>query len=577
MDPSETYDVAILGSGLASATLAAILARHGLSVLMLEAGSHPRFAIGESVVPEFGALAETLAGRFDVPELRWLSNFQRVRHHVSGNCGIKRNFTFLHHRDGAEPAKTDWCQFQTMTHPIGPDSHLYRPDVDAWLTALAVRYGVTYRERSAVRDPDADVELAEDHVALRVGERTCRARFLVDGSGYNSVLARKRALRVADPDFHTNSRTLFTHMVGVGTVADARPEGAAIPVPSPPDQGTLHHIFEGGWFWIIPFSNHDLAVNPVCSVGLTLDRKLHPDDDRDPEEEFFAFVERFPVVRRQLAGARAVRSWVKTRRLQYQSTGMVGDRWCLLPHSTAFLDPLYSGGLVFALLGVAHVAAALIERKETDDPCPPALKAYEEHIGANLRQFDKLVHGSYVAFRSPDLFNAWFRFWAVGNYHGSASRIAMNMRPAAGDDAALRAELLQPPYRRTQGSDDPRVAALVDEGYEVLAAVDRGEREPEAAVGELFEILGRGRDWIPPQFHIDRPEPRTLASFTVFPLLAIQAWGKWRAPVDMRPIYYSVGPLFFWELTKSMFTEGWRGLCAFLRVFRAAHFSRGRG
>ena len=60
--PPPVYDVAILGSGLASATLATVLARHKLSVLMLESGSHPRFAIGESVVPEFGALAQVLAG-----------------------------------------------------------------------------------------------------------------------------------------------------------------------------------------------------------------------------------------------------------------------------------------------------------------------------------------------------------------------------------------------------------------------------------------------------------------------------------------------------------------------------------
>ena len=55
------YDVAIVGSGLGGSTLATILARAGLQVLLLEAGSHPRFAIGESVVPEFSMRAKLLA------------------------------------------------------------------------------------------------------------------------------------------------------------------------------------------------------------------------------------------------------------------------------------------------------------------------------------------------------------------------------------------------------------------------------------------------------------------------------------------------------------------------------------
>ena len=154
------YDAAILGSGLAGSTLAAILARQGFSVLLLESGAHPRFAVGESVVPEFGARARIMAEAFDVPELKFLSNFQLVRHHVSANCGIKRNFSFLIHREGTEHQADDSCQFQTMTYPLGPDSHMYRPDLDAWLTALAIKYGADYHERTAV----SDLVIADDGV-----------------------------------------------------------------------------------------------------------------------------------------------------------------------------------------------------------------------------------------------------------------------------------------------------------------------------------------------------------------------------------------------------------------------------
>src|SRR5690606_3988461 len=87
----DDYDVAIAGSGLGGSTLACILARRGLRVLLLEAGTHPRFAVGESLVPEFGARVRILADLYDVPEIGHLSNFQSVRHHISANSGVKRN------------------------------------------------------------------------------------------------------------------------------------------------------------------------------------------------------------------------------------------------------------------------------------------------------------------------------------------------------------------------------------------------------------------------------------------------------------------------------------------------------
>ena len=53
-------------------------------------------------------------------------------------------------------------------------------------------------------------------------------------------------------------------------------------------------------------------------------------------------------------------------------------------------------------------------------------------------------------------------------------------------------------------------------------------------------------------------------------------WGRRNAPEDMREIFYGTGPRFFWELTKSLAREGWRGLSSFLRVVVDAHYSRGR-
>jgi len=90
------YDVIIIGSGISGS----ILARHGVRTLMIDAGRHPRFTVGESMIPNTSHLLKLMSVRYDVPELEYVSTFRSLRRHVTTSMGMKRNFSFVHHTRG---------------------------------------------------------------------------------------------------------------------------------------------------------------------------------------------------------------------------------------------------------------------------------------------------------------------------------------------------------------------------------------------------------------------------------------------------------------------------------------------
>ena len=278
-----THDVAILGSGIAGSMLGAILARNGVKVLLIDAASHPRFAVGESTIPHLLVNLQIMATRYGVPEIATLTSVKTCTSEISNTFGVKRHFGFMLHRPGEEPDPRESNLFATP-RVLNQSSHLFRQDSDAYMFRTAAKYGCDTRQNYRVLDvaPDADavVLTGQDGVEYR-------ARYLVDASGFRSVLAGKLELRETPCRFKHHSRSLFTHMIGV------RPFDEVVDHPKedrPPvrwHEGTMHHTFERGWFWIIPFDNYPESRNPLCSVGLTFDPRLYPRPaDMTPEEEF---------------------------------------------------------------------------------------------------------------------------------------------------------------------------------------------------------------------------------------------------------------------------------------------------
>ncbi|CAO5176773.1 Monodechloroaminopyrrolnitrin halogenase PrnC [Frankia sp. AiPs1] len=485
------YSVAILGSGIAGSTLANILARHGHSVLLVDSGSHPRFALGESTIGETTYLLKLLAERFDVPELAHVSSFEGVRSHVTSACGVKRNFGFVYHRDGLVQDPAEVTQCSVAEFPNGPEMHMHRQDIDSYLFYTAVRYGAQPRQRTTVER----VEFSADAATLTThsGE-TIRVRYVVDASGRNSVLANTFHLREEPCRFRTSSRTLFTHMVGVTPFDDVTtPSGQ----PTRWHQGTLHHIFDGGWLWVIPFDNHRKATNPLCSVGLNLDDRRFPrEEGRSADDEWAAFLDRFPSVARQFAGARPAWNWVSTGRTQYSSSHTVGDRWAMMSHAAGAIDALFSRGMANTMQVIYAFTPTLLAALGDDDFSAQRFAHIDTLNQTILDVNDQLVYGSYVSFRDFDLWRAWSKVWFLGWNMGIARIVGTYFGYLEKGDRALFDQLLDAPHLGTFCPDLPEFQPLFASLFGVMVDVEEGRRTPAEAVGRLAELLG-GAEFLP--------------------------------------------------------------------------------
>src|SRR5262249_45568127 len=129
----ERFDVAIVGSGFAGSLTALALRRLDRSVVLVERGAHPRFALGESSSPPAHLLLEELCERYSLDRIRPLAawgSWRRERPEIA--CGLKRGFTFYSHRFGEhftrDPERAAELLVAASPCDEVADTHWYRAD-----------------------------------------------------------------------------------------------------------------------------------------------------------------------------------------------------------------------------------------------------------------------------------------------------------------------------------------------------------------------------------------------------------------------------------------------------------------
>ena len=480
-------DVAIVGSGFAGSLTALCLSRLGRRVALVERGRHPRFAIGESSTPLANLLLEELADRYDLPGLRSFSKWgtwQRARPDVA--CGLKRGFSFFFHHSGEVFADDRQHARQLLVaaspHDEIGDTHWYRPDFDQALAREAAAGGAIYLDETSLErfreeGDGAVLEGTRHGRAIRIS-----ARFVVDASGPRGFLHRTLNLGEAEPCWLPRTQGLYAHFEGVDrwehlVSNDETP-------PFPPDEAALHHVFPGGWIWVLRFNNG------LTSAGAALtDAVAESVGAAEGAPAWGRLLATLPSVRQQFLKSRATMPFVHSPRLAFRSREVWGARWALLPSAAGVIDPLLSTGFPLTLLGIGRVLDILegtAEGRERD----AALRAYAQTTHAELDATEQLVAALYANMTDAPLFKRLaLLYFAAASYSEAARRLN---RPELAPGFLLHAHSRFGPELR--GCTAMAASSPLGSARDVLLArIDRAI-EPFDTAGLLDRTR---RDWYP--------------------------------------------------------------------------------
>ena len=352
----EQCDVAVIGGGPGGSTAAALLARRGYKVIALEKAHHPRFHIGESLLPMNLPVFERL-GVLD--KVRALGVFKPGADFEADNERGYNTYAFARAIGQSPPhAYQVWRQdFDQMLY-----QHARECGADAREGHEVVRV-----EQRGLRETWLDVK-TDDGRSYGI-----EARYLVDASGRDALLSTKNKLRRKN-DQH-QSAAIFGHFRG----AEYRPGE---------DAGNISiYSFEHGWMWMIPLPDGVMSVGAVCRPDYLKQRKGRT------VEFLLDTLKLSPALWRRVEQAELVGNEVRvTGNYSYDSTQMGGPGWVLVGDAFAFLDPVFSSGVYLAMSG-AEQAVDVVD-KALREPAREVslLRKLEKRQRAGMARFSFFIY-----------------------------------------------------------------------------------------------------------------------------------------------------------------------------------------
>jgi flavin-dependent dehydrogenase len=340
----ECCDVVVIGGGPAGSLAATYLTGKGYSVALLERQKHPRYQVGESLLPDVwkycdaAGVSDAIAGEGFVQKaggsVDWNGEMRRLSF---GDFGYTR-----------------------------PALHVERDRFDHILLERARASGAWVGEEISVLEADLS-RAEEDESVVSVSYRpvgednvsSIRCRYVVDASGQSGVIGRQLGLRVFDEAFRFMSVWGYfensSYLAADGLIYPAQ---SVLQVPPTTYVSALPQGDGWAWLWHI-------ILRETTSIGLVIPIAwVH--ETKASTESWEAWYLRqcgtMPLLQRLLADARLRQGSVRlVRNYSYRSNRVAGPGFFLLGDAAGFVDPIFSVGVVFGMYS-AYAAAHTIDR-----------------------------------------------------------------------------------------------------------------------------------------------------------------------------------------------------------------------
>ena len=359
---SKPYEAIIIGGGPAGASAAAILAEYGHRVLILEREKFPRYHIGESLIP------------FTFQPLQRLGMIPKMKqsHFVK-----KYSVTFVQ-PDGAR-SQPFYFFNRYDRDTIAQTWQVLRSEFDQMMLDNAREKGAEVREETTVNRM-----LMEDGKVVGVeatDKSGCtyevRAPITLDCSGKEAFASNRNGWRLRDP---------YLNKIAVWTYYQDSKRGEGI------DEGdtTVAFVPDKGWFWHIPQHNR------MTSVGVVAEGKyLTRDGVKDPKAIFQREVEENAWIKDRLSTGQSTGEYFITSEYSRHSRYCASPGLVLVGDAFAFLDPVFSSGIMLALKSGHLVGEAVHEGLVAGDLSPARFTDYSAALRQGIENMRKLVYAFY--------------------------------------------------------------------------------------------------------------------------------------------------------------------------------------
>jgi flavin-dependent dehydrogenase len=352
-------DVVVIGGGPSGATVATLVAKAGFRVQLLERERFPRYHIGESLIPETFWVLERLGMLSKLRGSRFVEkhSVQFVTEHGK----LSEPFYFGDYKP----------------HESSQTWQVTRAEFDQLMLDNAREQGVDVQEGVRVLDVlfEGDRAVGVRAVDELGVEREIRCTVVVDAAGQSCLIQDRLGLREWDPVL--KKAAIWTYWKGAKRDA-GRDEGATL---------VMQTKGKAGWFWFIPLQDDIVSVGVVAPFDYLFKGR----DSKELEAIYFEEVERCLGVQPRIAAAERVAPFSAAKEYSYRSRQVAGDGWVLVGDAFGFLDPLYSSGILLALISGAKAADAISAGLAAGDTSAAQLGVWGPDYTAGMDRMRKLV------------------------------------------------------------------------------------------------------------------------------------------------------------------------------------------